>query len=412
MNIKQRVETRDRVTVTERGKEHISRASSSPTTEKTRRPLSESRASSSSPPLPSPLPRHPLHVFNSKVDEGRKALRIQCANQLYVTSFYAEEICKELQCVATLFIRDIRDTLSFFIKDISSDWTHGSSVNKAPSVVGYSLTVKELKGRCKTTTTAGKYKWQTYKEVYEVIQKVGSSIHSCGYGQGMKCGIYGANCPGWIISMEACNAHGLYYVPLYDTLGAGAVEFIICHAEISIAFVEEKKIPELLKTFPNASKFLKTLVSFEKFTPEQKQQVENFGVKSYSWDEFLQVVVNRTGQLTGYKLVPGSNCLPLARPEAKFLRRAAFLKPNLWVSPYAHNEMHPRGEFPNQNPRVEEGLLSQVILGNDSKEESTSNLTGDVGKDFAHTPSQFIGKILNQHKGLTGQLKIEGFSDL
>nr|XP_029149805.1 long chain acyl-CoA synthetase 5-like isoform X2 [Arachis hypogaea] len=72
--------------------------------------------------------------------------------------------------------------------------------------------------------------------------------------------------------------------------GAGAVEFIICHAEISIAFVEEKKIPELLKTFPNASKFLKTLVSFEKFTPEQKQQVENFGVKSYSWDEFLQVI--------------------------------------------------------------------------------------------------------------------------
>ncbi|XLU19143.1 hypothetical protein S245_055209, partial [Arachis hypogaea] len=35
---------------------------------------------------------------------------------------------------------------------------------------------------------------------------------------GVKCGIYGANCPGWIISMEACNAHGLYCVPLYDTL--------------------------------------------------------------------------------------------------------------------------------------------------------------------------------------------------
>ncbi|XP_072055267.1 long chain acyl-CoA synthetase 5-like isoform X1 [Arachis hypogaea] len=43
--------------------------------------------------------------------------------------------------------------------------------------------------------------------------------------------------------------------------GARAVEFIICHVEISIAFVEEKKIPELLKTFPNASKFLKTLVA-------------------------------------------------------------------------------------------------------------------------------------------------------
>ncbi|RYR78767.1 hypothetical protein Ahy_A01g003626 isoform C [Arachis hypogaea] len=71
-----RVETRDGVTITERGKEKINRASSSPTIEKTRCPPSESRASSSSsPPPPSPPPRHPVHVFNSKIDEGRKALQ-------------------------------------------------------------------------------------------------------------------------------------------------------------------------------------------------------------------------------------------------------------------------------------------------------------------------------------------------
>ncbi|KAG2375603.1 Long chain acyl-CoA synthetase [Vigna angularis] len=136
---------------------------------------------------------------------------------------------------------------------------------------------------------AGKYKWLTYKEVYDQVIKVGNSIRSCGYGEGIKCGIYGANSAEWIMSMEACNAHGLYCVPLYDTLGAGAVEFIICHAEVSIAFVEEKKIPELLKTFPNATKYLKTIVSFGKVTPEQKQEVEKFGLAIYSWDEFLQV---------------------------------------------------------------------------------------------------------------------------
>lgn len=70
--------------------------------------------------------------------------------------------------------------------------------------------------------------------------------------------------------------------------------------------------------------------------------------------------VNRTGQLTGYKLVPGSNCLPLAGLEAKVLRRAAFLKHNLWVTPYAHVENFPGGEFPNQNPRVNEGLATWV----------------------------------------------------
>ncbi|KAJ8748075.1 hypothetical protein K2173_012235 [Erythroxylum novogranatense] len=70
--------------------------------------------------------------------------------------------------------------------------------------------------------------------------------------------------------------------------------------------------------------------------------------------------VNRTGQLTGYKLMPGSNCLPLAGREAKFLRRAAFLKHNLWVTAYAPDEMFPGGEFPNQNPRIGEGLASWV----------------------------------------------------
>lgn len=70
--------------------------------------------------------------------------------------------------------------------------------------------------------------------------------------------------------------------------------------------------------------------------------------------------VNRTGHLTGYKLVPGSNCLPLAGPEAKFLRRAAFLKHNVWVTQYSSVERFPGGEFPNQNPRVGEGLPTWV----------------------------------------------------
>ncbi|KAJ0986188.1 hypothetical protein J5N97_004544 [Dioscorea zingiberensis] len=134
---------------------------------------------------------------------------------------------------------------------------------------------------------AGKYVWMTYKEVFDVVMKVGASLRFCGVEQGGRCGIYGANCPEWVISMEACNAHGIYCVPLYDTLGAGAVEFIICHAEIEVTFVEEKKIDEVLKTLPNSSKFLKTLVSFGKVTPEQRGEVDKFGLAVYSWDEFL-----------------------------------------------------------------------------------------------------------------------------
>ncbi|KAG2409350.1 Primary amine oxidase [Vigna angularis] len=113
--------------------------------------------------------------------------------------------------------------------------------------------------------------------------------------------------------------------------------------------------------------------------------------------------VNRTGHLTGYKLVPGSNCLPLAGSEAKFLRRAAFLKHNLWVTPYARDEMHPGGEFPNQNPRVGEGLATWVKQ-NRSLEEADIVLWYVFGvthiprlEDWPVMPVERIGFMLMPH---------------
>jgi long-chain acyl-CoA synthetase len=49
------------------------------------------------------------------------------------------------------------------------------------------------------------------------------------------------------MAMEACNGHSIACVPLYDTLGLEAVEFIANHAEIAIAFVQESKLPLVCK---------------------------------------------------------------------------------------------------------------------------------------------------------------------
>ncbi|KAE8716165.1 BTB/POZ domain-containing protein [Hibiscus syriacus] len=113
--------------------------------------------------------------------------------------------------------------------------------------------------------------------------------------------------------------------------------------------------------------------------------------------------VNRTGQLTGFKLVPGSNCLPLAGSEAKFLRRAAFLKHNLWVTPYSREEMYPGGEFPNQNPRAGEGLATWVKQ-NRSLEEADIVLWYVFGvtrvprlEDWPVMPVERIGFMLMPH---------------
>lgn len=44
---------------------------------------------------------------------------------------------------------------------------------------------------------------------------------------------------------KGCDSCASSYYHYFFIVGAGAVEFIICHAEVSIAFVEEKKIAEV-----------------------------------------------------------------------------------------------------------------------------------------------------------------------
>lgn len=134
---------------------------------------------------------------------------------------------------------------------------------------------------------AGKYVWLTYQEAYERSIEIGSAIRSSDVGPGGRCGIYGINSSEWIISMEACNSQGIYCVPLYDTLGADAIEFIICHAEVSLVFVQESKIPAVLNCLPRCTGYLKTLVSFGNITDGHKEAADSLGVKAYSWHEFL-----------------------------------------------------------------------------------------------------------------------------
>ncbi|XP_012836994.1 PREDICTED: long chain acyl-CoA synthetase 2 isoform X1 [Erythranthe guttata] len=134
---------------------------------------------------------------------------------------------------------------------------------------------------------AGGYSWLTYQEAYDAALRIGSAIRRRGVNPGDKCGIYGANCPEWIIAMEACNSQAITYVPLYDTLGANAVEFIINHAEVSIAFVQENKLPPILTCLSKCASIVKTIVSFGKISDKQKETAEELGVAFFSWDEFL-----------------------------------------------------------------------------------------------------------------------------
>ncbi|KAH0890094.1 hypothetical protein HID58_052523 [Brassica napus] len=120
--------------------------------------------------------------------------------------------------------------------DITTAWdVFSKSVEKFPynKVLGWRRIVDEK---------VGPYMWKTYKEAYGEVLQIGSAIRALGAEPGCRVGIYGVNCPQWIIAMEACAAHTLICVPLYDTLGSGAVDYIVDHAEIDFVFVQDSKI--------------------------------------------------------------------------------------------------------------------------------------------------------------------------
>ncbi|CAM6017999.1 unnamed protein product [Sphagnum balticum] len=168
-------------------------------------------------------------------------------------------------------------------KDLLTTWDiFAQAVKKGPQ--NRMLGVREV-----INGNAGKYVWKTYGEVYEAVLCIGSAMRHLGVGPTQRCGIYGANCPEWFMAMEACNGHSIVCVPLYDTLGLDAVEFVANHAEITIAFVQESKLPSMIQALPKCLKHLKTLVSFGTFTAEQKAATEEYGVALYSWQEFMEL---------------------------------------------------------------------------------------------------------------------------
>uniref|UniRef100_A0A0E0MGC7 Long-chain-fatty-acid--CoA ligase n=1 Tax=Oryza punctata TaxID=4537 RepID=A0A0E0MGC7_ORYPU len=173
-----------------------------------------------------------------------------------------------------------KDGLMKLPEDILSPWDFFSgAVKQYPKN-------KMLGQRKVSDGKAGDYVWLTYEEVYQKVMKIGSAIRSLGVKLGGHCGIYGSNCPEWIMAMQACNSQGICYVPLYDTLGANAVEFIMDHAEISIAFVQESKIKSVLAVVQKCRAHIKAIVSFGDVINDLKREAEQLGISCFSWEEF------------------------------------------------------------------------------------------------------------------------------
>merc|ERR1711871_194665 len=85
------------------------------------------------------------------------------------------------------------------------------------------------------------FAWTTYGEAREQAINLGRFLRNdCGVAKGGFVGIFGRNREEWVIASEACNAFGMVSVPLYDTLGAEALEHIVNETEMTTVVVESE----------------------------------------------------------------------------------------------------------------------------------------------------------------------------
>jgi primary-amine oxidase len=69
---------------------------------------------------------------------------------------------------------------------------------------------------------------------------------------------------------------------------------------------------------------------------------------------------NSVGQPTGYKIMPGADLvLPFAHDGSSLLRRAGFIRHNLWITTYDPAQRYASGEYINQNP-TPDGLEQRI----------------------------------------------------
>ncbi|MES2454974.1 MAG: long-chain fatty acid--CoA ligase [Bacteroidota bacterium] len=93
----------------------------------------------------------------------------------------------------------------------------------------------------------GEWKKYTTTAFCETVDQLSKGLTGIGIGKGSRVGVMSANRPEWNISDFAIMQLGAYQVPLYPTLAAHDIKFILQNAEISVIFVADHLLYAKLK---------------------------------------------------------------------------------------------------------------------------------------------------------------------
>ncbi|XP_077434385.1 long-chain-fatty-acid--CoA ligase 1-like [Vanacampus margaritifer] len=134
----------------------------------------------------------------------------------------------------------------------------------------------------------GPYEWMPYQKVMERAENLGSAFLHKGHAKttDANIGIFSQNRPEWTITELACYTYSLVSVPLYDTLGAEAIDYIIDKASISTIICDvAEKVILVLDCVKARKHTVKTIVVMETPSGELVERGQRAGIDVLSLRE-------------------------------------------------------------------------------------------------------------------------------
>ncbi|XP_009073417.1 PREDICTED: long-chain-fatty-acid--CoA ligase 6 isoform X3 [Acanthisitta chloris] len=133
------------------------------------------------------------------------------------------------------------------------------------------------------------YQWLSYKEVAERAEALGSGLLQQGCKPSTKqfIGVFAQNRPEWIISELACYTYSMVVVPLYDTLGPGAIRYIVNTADISTVICDKPEKARILLDHVERKETpgLSSIILMDPFEKELMERGRRCGVRIQTMQE-------------------------------------------------------------------------------------------------------------------------------
>jgi len=135
----------------------------------------------------------------------------------------------------------------------------------------------------------GPFKFQSYQAVRSQYEALAAGLRSAPFNLVPQShfGIYAKNRPEWLLGYLAALSQNITLVPLYDTLGPDATQYVINHAEISVVLSSYENLKKLLKSAADTPSLRSVIIMEPLITEEDQAAAGKFGIKLYPLEQVM-----------------------------------------------------------------------------------------------------------------------------